>query len=228
MPQVFDSNCWSCGRFRHEKCRFFNKGDVFDQSGFHSSALLLHCLLSHFLALFLFSQVLDSISFLPSTKRGRHLGSAGNLVWLLFCFVDWSHPRLQRKHHWSFAKAGGVWLERESLLRIWNFSTCQSVCCWSFVIIVRFVVFLINPSQVIAVAAVFFAFTIVIQMWPMVSTSLYEYIKNAVRDPDDKLDLQPFEIPNYVIFTGVLVGGVLVSVFAVGGSTFGGSTLRTN
>lgn len=141
MPQVFDSNCWSCGRFRHEKCRFFNKGDVFDQSGFHSSALLLHCLLSHFLALFLFSQVLDSISFLPSTKRGRHLGSAGNLVWLLFCFVDWSHPRLQRKHHWSFSLGGwGVTGEGKpsSNLELFNLSVCLLLILCDYCPICRF------------------------------------------------------------------------------------------
>lgn len=109
--------------------------------------------------------------------------------------------------------------KRSSNLELFNLSVCLLLI---LVIIVRFVIFLIDPTQVVAIAAIFFAVTIVIQMWPMVSTSLYEYIKNAVRDPDEKLDLQRFEIPNYIIFTAVLIGGILVSVFAIGNASFGG------
>jgi len=106
--------------------------------------------------------------------------------------------------------------KRSSNLEWFNLIVCLLMV---LIIIVRFVVFLLDPSQVVSIAAIFFSITIVIQMWPMVSTSLYEYLRNAVRARDDVVDLHRFEIPNYVIFTGLLIGVILISVFAIGSGT---------
>jgi len=84
-------------------------------------------------------------------------------------------------------------------------------------ILIRFLIFLIAPTQNITeIAAIFFASTVVIQMWPMVSTSLYEWVHNSQLPVDEKVDLHRYEIPNYIIFTAVLILGIVVSVFTVG------------
>jgi len=106
--------------------------------------------------------------------------------------------------------------KRSSNLEWFNLVVCLLL---TLIIIVRFVVFLLDPRRVVSIAAIFFAITIVIQMWPMVSTSLYEYLRNAVRARDELVDLHRFEIPNYVIFTGLLIGVILISVFAIGSGT---------
>jgi len=58
--------------------------------------------------------------------------------------------------------------------------------------------------------------TVVIQMWPMVSTSVYEWVHNSHLEVDEKVDLHRYEIPNYIIFTAVLILGIIVSVFTIG------------
>jgi len=105
---------------------------------------------------------------------------------------------------------------RSSNLEWFNVIVCLAM---ALIIFIRFVVFLIDPTNVVSVAAIFFAITIVIQMWPMVSTSLFEMIMNSVRERDEMVDLQRFELPNYIVFTAVLIGGILLSVFALGAGT---------
>jgi len=84
-------------------------------------------------------------------------------------------------------------------------------------IFIQFVIFLSNPANNITViAAIFFASTIVLQMWPMVSTSLYEWVHNSNLPIDEKVDLHRYEVPNYIVFSFVLILGVIISVFAVG------------
>jgi len=108
---------------------------------------------------------------------------------------------------------------RSSNLEWFNVVVCLAL---SLIIFIRFVVFLIDPTNVVSVAAIFFAITIVIQMWPMVSTSLFEMIMNSVRERDEMVDLQRFEIPNYILFTVVLIGGILLSVFSLGSGALNG------
>ncbi len=83
-----------------------------------------------------------------------------------------------------------------------------SVC-----ITVRFLLFLINDNSVVYMSSIFWAGTIVVQMWPMVSTTLYEFLKNADRPPEDRKDLKRLEVPNYWIYTILLVAAILASEF---------------
>jgi len=87
----------------------------------------------------------------------------------------------------------------------------------SITILVRFLIFLAAPADNITViAAIFFSITIVIQMWPMVSTSLYEWVHNSNLPVDEKVDLHRYEVPAYILFSAILILGIIVSVFTIG------------
>eukprot|EP01118_Nematostelium_gracile_P015536 TRINITY_DN6248_c0_g2_i2.p1 TRINITY_DN6248_c0_g2~~TRINITY_DN6248_c0_g2_i2.p1 ORF type:complete len:964 (-),score=259.15 TRINITY_DN6248_c0_g2_i2:84-2975(-) len=90
----------------------------------------------------------------------------------------------------------------------------------SSTILVRFVMFLIDPAKnITTIAAIFFAITVVIQMWPMVSTSLYEYMHNSHLPAEEKVDLHRYKVANYIGFSFILILGIFVSVFAIGDLT---------
>eukprot|EP01094_Clydonella_sp_ATCC50884_P008790 TRINITY_DN18344_c0_g1_i1.p1 TRINITY_DN18344_c0_g1~~TRINITY_DN18344_c0_g1_i1.p1 ORF type:complete len:543 (-),score=222.60 TRINITY_DN18344_c0_g1_i1:765-2255(-) len=79
-------------------------------------------------------------------------------------------------------------------------------------ILVRFVVFLLDSaSDLLDLGALFFAATIVIQMWPMVSMSLYERVVNAYLDEEDIEELHRAEIPTYLIYGFIIIIGIVVS-----------------
>jgi len=78
-------------------------------------------------------------------------------------------------------------------------------------IVVQFVKYVINPGDLNIVAAIFFSGTIVIQMWPMVSATIYERIYNMHLRPEERLDLQRLEFPNYVIYFFAVILSFIVS-----------------
>jgi len=87
-------------------------------------------------------------------------------------------------------------------------------------IIIRFLIFLTSPAaNITVIAAIFFSITIVIQMWPMVSTSLYEWVHNSNLPVDEKVDLHRYAVLNYVLFSAILILGIIVSVFTIGNLT---------
>jgi len=81
-------------------------------------------------------------------------------------------------------------------------------------IIIRFGFFLFAAANLIYIAAMFFGGGIVIHMWPIVSTTLYEYLYNNHLPADEKVDLRRFEVPAYIMFAAVIVVSVLLSQFA--------------
>jgi len=83
----------------------------------------------------------------------------------------------------------------------------------SICLFIRFMLFLVAAGSSAELAGVFFAGTIVVQMWPVVSTTLYEWAFNSHLPGDEKVDLQRIEIPNYIVFTLALVFGVLISQY---------------
>jgi len=86
-----------------------------------------------------------------------------------------------------------------------------AVAVLSASIIVRFVMFLFSSSSLMNLGAIFFASTIVVQLWPMVSLSLYERIVNRQLDPDNIEELQRIEIPNYLIYAAAIIVGIVMS-----------------
>lgn len=50
-------------------------------------------------------------------------------------------------------------------------------------------------------------------MWPIVATTVYEWVYNSHLKPEDKVDLKRFEIPKYVIFSGTLIFVIIISQF---------------
>ncbi len=85
-----------------------------------------------------------------------------------------------------------------------------------FGIIVRFIIFLAVPDdRLLAVGSAFFAAVILVQLWPMVSMSLYELLINEYRPAEEKKELGRFKIPNWLLFTGILIAGISVGVIVV-------------
>jgi len=90
----------------------------------------------------------------------------------------------------------------------------------SITVFIRFLIFLTDPKgNITVIAAVFFSMTVIIQMWPMVGTSLYEWVHNSHLAVDEKVDLHRYEIPNYILFYFILIVGIFTSVFAIGNLT---------
>lgn len=52
--------------------------------------------------------------------------------------------------------------------------------------------------------------TIVIQMWPVTSTTVYEWVNNAHLTAEDKVDLKRYEIPKYLLFAVFIVFTILI------------------
>lgn len=67
-------------------------------------------------------------------------------------------------------------------------------------------------TSLIDMGAIFFAGTIVYQMWPMVSMSLYEWIYNTALDPSERDELKRFTIPTYVVYVILLILIIAVGV----------------
>ena len=53
--------------------------------------------------------------------------------------------------------------------------------------------------------AIFFAATIVFQMWPMLSMSLYEMFRNSNVEKDQQKELHRFKIPTFVSYCVILM-----------------------
>jgi hypothetical protein len=71
----------------------------------------------------------------------------------------------------------------------------------------------------------FFSATIVIQMWPVTSTTVYEWINNAHLTTEDKVDLKRYEIPKYLIFAIFIVFTILIGqLLDVGNSSASSSS----
>lgn len=82
-----------------------------------------------------------------------------------------------------------------------------------FGIVVRLIVFLASPSnRLLAIGSAFFAGVILVQLWPMVSMSLYELLINEYKPPDEKKELGRFKIPNWLAFTVILFVGISAGV----------------
>jgi len=76
---------------------------------------------------------------------------------------------------------------------------------------IRAVLFFVSSTKdPVEMASIFFAATIVIQMWPVTSTSVYEWINNAHLTPEDKVDLKRYVIPKYLIFAGFIIATILI------------------
>eukprot|EP00339_Tiarina_fusa_P015065 CAMPEP_0117016706 /NCGR_PEP_ID=MMETSP0472-20121206/13146_1 /TAXON_ID=693140 ORGANISM="Tiarina fusus, Strain LIS" /NCGR_SAMPLE_ID=MMETSP0472 /ASSEMBLY_ACC=CAM_ASM_000603 /LENGTH=227 /DNA_ID=CAMNT_0004720863 /DNA_START=85 /DNA_END=764 /DNA_ORIENTATION=+ len=65
--------------------------------------------------------------------------------------------------------------------------------------------FLYVETSLIDMGAIFFAGTIVYQMWPMVSMSLYEWVYNIALDSTERDELVRFKIPTYIIYVVLLL-----------------------
>jgi cellulose synthase (UDP-forming) len=79
------------------------------------------------------------------------------------------------------------------------------------VIIIRAILFAISSNRTpVEAASIFFAGTIIFQMWPVTSASIYEWINNAHLTPEDKVDLKRYEIPKYIIFAFLIIFFVIV------------------
>jgi len=115
-------------------------------------------------------------------------------------------------------KALGGWFTGEGKRRSkLEWLNALVVLLFVLAIFIEFIMFLVNPLQnIIEIAALFFSFIVVMQMWPMVSTTLYEFVHNSHLPAEEKVDLHRYEVPDYIIFTFVLVFGIIVSVFSIG------------
>ncbi len=80
-------------------------------------------------------------------------------------------------------------------------------------IVVRFVYFLSEENSIVYMAAIIWAGSIVIQLWPMAATTLYEWIYNTNLPPLYRKDLERIEVPTYVAYTTLLIVAVLASEF---------------
>jgi hypothetical protein len=78
-------------------------------------------------------------------------------------------------------------------------------------IVVRFGLFLVDTASLMNLGAVFFAGTIVIQLWPMVSMSLYERIVNRQMAEEDIEELRRIEFPTYVLYAAAIVISIIMS-----------------
>jgi cellulose synthase (UDP-forming) len=77
--------------------------------------------------------------------------------------------------------------------------------------LIRGILYLLNPDRdPVEAASIFFAATIVIQMWPVTSTTVYEWINNAHLTKEDKVDLKRYEIPKYLIFAVFIIFTILI------------------
>jgi cellulose synthase (UDP-forming) len=82
-----------------------------------------------------------------------------------------------------------------------------------FGVIIRLIVFLADDSdRLISFGSAFFASIILVQLWPMVSMSLYELLVNEYKPADEKKELGRFKIPNWLGFTAVLCVGISAGV----------------
>jgi len=83
-----------------------------------------------------------------------------------------------------------------------------------FGIIMRVILFLASSSsnRLISFGSAFFAGVILIQLWPTVSMSLYELLVNRYKPSDEKKELGRFKIPNWLMFTVILVVGISAGV----------------
>jgi len=78
-------------------------------------------------------------------------------------------------------------------------------------ILVRFILFLANQEGLLELGAIFFAGTVLLQMWPMASMSLYERVVNTQLPEDDIEELRRAEIPTYLLYAFAVVIGIVIS-----------------
>lgn len=84
---------------------------------------------------------------------------------------------------------------------------------WRFV----WVLFIVDPyfraAQIlIAFGGIFFAGTVIFQMWPMVSMSIYERLFNAAFKGDEKQELALIHIPTQFVYIVLLIIVIIVGI----------------
>jgi len=83
-------------------------------------------------------------------------------------------------------------------------------------VIIRSIILLVEPlsgDTAIGIASIFFISTIIVHMWPMSSSTLYEYIYNAHLENKKKQDLKRVKIPTYMIYSFVIILTILIVEF---------------
>jgi len=157
-----------------------------------------------------------------------------------FLVIYVSHNRVQAKHIWiaqqawfgyAFASLYGIidalhaditgtnlanWKATADGVRTGTLEWFNVVVVLSLVgcTVLQFAMFLNNSTDRAILAAMFFSVTIIIQLWPMVSMTLYETIYNNNLKDVLKQNLKRIEIPNYVIYTAAIIVGILFSEYA--------------
>jgi len=103
--------------------------------------------------------------------------------------------------------------ERRHFLEYFNLFMVAALCLG---IVVRLIhmLFHFTESPLVDFGAIFFAGTIAFQMWPMVSMSLFEWIKNSAASEDEKQDMHRFEVPTYIIYIIALLLVIALGVIA--------------
>lgn len=48
------------------------------------------------------------------------------------------------------------------------------------------------------------------QLWPVTSTTLYEWINNDHLTPEDKVNLKRYNIPNHIIFSSLVIFTIIL------------------
>ena len=108
--------------------------------------------------------------------------------------------------------------ERKNWLEYFNVAVVSGLVIGIAIRMLHLFIFI--EAALVDLGAVFFAGTIVFQMWPMVSMSLYEWINNAPKEEKDKEDLKRFTVPTYVAYVFLLL--VVIGIGLLAPSTFAG------
>lgn len=148
-------------------------------------------------------------------------------VWFSYAFAamvgiwDAFKERLTGKAgKWGVTGEGG---SRNSNLEYFNIFVVVVLAIGIIFRLVHMLFFATSTSALVDFGATFFAATIVFQMWPMVSMSLYEMFHNANVDKESQKELHRFKIPTIVTYCVVLIIVITIGAVADNGECFSGT-----